>query len=276
MSQKPQPKADSKQSKKVKPTPEQAKKPKTEPSDHKAKKAKIEPESKQSNAPAHVKKSKPAPEPRAESEDLEFNEQELAVITAFQEELNQIEDDEEKEIDQVAEKYDKLKEPIFERRDKACNKIPQFWFQLLTKTKLCQLFQEVDLEILKSLENLSVVKRDGSYQVNLNFKGNQNLISRVISKKFDFDEDSGSISGDVTPPVQWAKNFAQKHPTSFFVSWSKNSTAENVQDDFEVCKVLMAIYENPFAEHELDSDDDEDGFSQLLDDDEDEEEEEQE
>ena len=83
------------------------------------------------------------------------------------------------------------------------------------------------------------------------FKSNPHLTSKIITKKFTLDEEEGKLSGEVTAAVQWNKNFASKNPNSFLLSWSKNCTEENVEDQFDICKMLADVYESPFSAHDV-------------------------
>lgn len=209
-------------------------------------------------------------------------------------------DEEEVEVRKIQSKFEMERKPLYEKRDKLFEKIPNFWVQAVSNySRLRNQFSDVDSEILESLTNLKVVtsvndKSETVLTYSLTFKdnkyfkagtGTKTLIDAVDAEM----EDSEPHIRITTSAMKFKQpKFVEDNEDSFFVTWlTEDKTPSNVDEYHamiaELGSLVQACYNNAFNlflgivedEEEDFDDDDEDIPSDFEEDEEDDDDEEQ-
>jgi preprotein translocase subunit SecA len=75
-----------------------------------------------------AKKTKTEPEDASDTVD----DQDIQVLESIQEQIEELNDKATEEILEVERKYNRLRKPLYERRNQAIRKIPEFWVKVVS------------------------------------------------------------------------------------------------------------------------------------------------
>uniref|UniRef100_A0AAZ3RFU3 SET nuclear proto-oncogene b n=1 Tax=Oncorhynchus tshawytscha TaxID=74940 RepID=A0AAZ3RFU3_ONCTS len=221
----------------------------------------------------------------------EFNlssekEQQEAIehIDEVQNEIDRLNEQASEEILKVEQKYNKLRQPFFQKRSELIAKIPNFWVTtFVNHPQVSALLGEEDEEALHYLTRVEVTEFEdikSGYRIDFYFDENPYFENKILSKEFHLNE-SGDPSSksteikwkagkDLTKRASQTPNKAGKkrqheEPESFFTWFTDHSDAgadelgEVVKDD---------IWPNPLQYYLVPDMDDEEGEGDDDDDDE--------
>lgn len=79
-----------------------------------------------------TKKAKADPEDTVDTVD----DQDIQLLESIQEQIEELNDKATEEILEVERKYNRLRKPIYERRNQAIRKIPDFWLKVVSFCKV--------------------------------------------------------------------------------------------------------------------------------------------
>lgn len=212
-------------------------------------------------------------------------------IDEVQNEIDRLNEQASEEILKVEQKYNKLRQPFFQKRSELIAKIPNFWVTtFVNHPQVSALLGEEDEEALHYLSRVEVTEFEdikSGYRIDFYFDENPYFENKTLSKEFNVNESGDPVSKSTE--IKWktgkdlTKRSAQtttttnksgkkrqhEEPESFFTWFTEHSDAgadelgEVIKDD---------IWPNPLQYYLVPDMEDEDGD----DDDEDEEEEEEE
>ncbi|XP_047594766.1 protein SET-like [Lutra lutra] len=250
----------------------------------------------QSSLPPQTKKPRlpPAPKPGQTSTSQHLHkgekEQQEAIehIDEVQNEIDRLNEQASEEILKVEQKYNKLRQPFFQKRSELIAKIPNFWVTtFVNHPQVSALLGEEDEEALHYLTRVEVTEFEdikSGYRIDFYFDENPYFENKVLSKEFHLNE-SGDPSSksteikwksgkDLTKRSSQTQNKASRkrqheEPESFFTWFTDHSDAgadelgEVIKDD---------IWPNPLQYYLVPDMDDEEGEGEEDDDDDEEEE----
>ncbi|XP_032967389.1 protein SET-like [Rhinolophus ferrumequinum] len=250
----------------------------------------------QSSLPPQTKKPRlpPAPKPEKTSTSLDLpkgeKEQQEAIehIDEVQNEIDRLNEQASEEILKVEQKYNKLRQPFFQKRSELIAKIPNFWVTtFVNHPQVSALLGEEDEEALHYLTRVEVTEFEdikSGYRIDFYFDENPYFENKVLSKEFHLNE-SGDPSSksteikwksgkDLTKRSSQTQNKAgrkrqHEEPESFFTWFTDHSDAgadelgEVIKDD---------LWPNPLQYYLVPDMDDEEGEGEEDDDDDEEEE----
>lgn len=188
----------------------------------------------------------------------------------------------------VEQKYNKLRQPFFQKRSELIAKIPNFWVTtFVNHPQVSALLGEEDEEALHYLTRVEVTEFEdikSGYRIDFYFDENPYFENKILSKEFHLNE-SGDPSSksteikwksgkDLTKRSSQTQNKASRkrqheEPESFFTWFTDHSDAgadelgEVIKDD---------IWPNPLQYYLVPDMDDEEGEGEEDDDDDEEEE----
>ncbi|XP_045199925.1 protein SET-like [Mercenaria mercenaria] len=141
------------------------------------------------------------PDEQADKEQQEAIEQ----IDEVQNEIDRLNEQASEEILKVEQKYNKLRQPYFQKRSDLIAKIPNFWVTaFVNHPQVSALLNEEDEEALQFLTKVEVQEFEdikSGYKINFYFDKNQYFSNDVISKEFHLN-DTGEPSSKSTP-INW-------------------------------------------------------------------------
>ncbi|XP_068925564.1 protein SET isoform X1 [Petaurus breviceps papuanus] len=221
---------------------------------------------------------------------LKEKEQQEAIehIDEVQNEIDRLNEQASEEILKVEQKYNKLRQPFFQKRSELIAKIPNFWVTtFVNHPQVSALLGEEDEEALHYLTRVEVTEFEdikSGYRIDFYFDENPYFENKVLSKEFHLNE-SGDPSSksteikwksgkDLTKRSSQTQNKASRkrqheEPESFFTWFTDHSDAgadelgEVIKDD---------IWPNPLQYYLVPDMDDEEGEGEEDDDDDEEEE----
>jgi len=171
-----------------------------------------------------TKKSKTEPEDAEDTVDEKL----ISQLEAIQEQIEEFNDKATEEILEVERKYNRLRKPIFELRNEAIRKIPEFWVKVFTSQEmLAALLVDNDIAAFKYLKELNVEDHDdvkSGFKISLKFDPNPFFKNEVLSKEFRYDKD-GNLT--VTPTkIEWkeGKDLTKK-------AQAKDAKGKRTRDD---------------------------------------------
>ncbi|XP_027963851.1 protein SET-like [Eumetopias jubatus] len=225
-----------------------------------------------------------------EAEETSEKEQQEAIehIDEVQNEIDRLNEQASEEILKVEQKYNKLRQPFFQKRSELIAKIPNFWVTtFVNHPQVSALLGEEDEEALHYLTRVEVTEFEdikSGYRIDFYFDENPYFENKVLSKEFHLNE-SGDPSSksteikwksgkDLTKRSSQTQNKASRkrqheEPESFFTWFTDHSDAgadelgEVIKDD---------IWPNPLQYYLVPDMDDEEGEGEEDDDDDEEEE----
>ncbi|ESO03548.1 hypothetical protein HELRODRAFT_157043 [Helobdella robusta] len=224
----------------------------------------------------------------------------IEKIDEVQNEIDRLNEQASDEILKVEQKYNKLRQPFFQKRSEMIAKIPNFWVTaFVNHPQVSALLNDEDEEVFHFLTKVEVQEFDdikSGYKITFHFKENEFFKNQTISKEFHLNE-TGEPSS-ISTPINWKngkdlvkkyaakggsgdrkRNHEDQQPESFF-SWFSDNSDAGVDELGEVIK--DDIWPNPlqyYLASEMDEDhsgeegddgvdDDEDGDGVDEDDDE--------
>ncbi|XP_033732468.1 protein SET-like [Pecten maximus] len=179
-----------------------------------------------------AKVSKPDAKNNHENADEQADkEQQEAIeqIDEVQNEIDRLNEQASEEILKVEQKYNKLRQPYFQKRSDLIAKIPNFWVTVFVNhPQVSALLNEEDEEALQFLSKVEVQEFEdikSGYKINFFFDGNQYFENEVISKEFHLN-DTGEPSSKSTP-IRWkaGKDLTKKSSTP-----SKGGRKRNMEE----------------------------------------------
>ncbi|XP_010855135.1 PREDICTED: protein SET [Bison bison bison] len=243
-----------------------------------------------------LKKARPTPASRPDEVSASSNlpkeekEQQEAIehIDEVQNEIDRLNEQASEEILKVEQKYNKLRQPFFQKRSELIAKIPNFWVTtFVNHPQVSALLGEEDEEALHYLTRVEVTEFEdikSGYRIDFYFDENPYFENKILSKEFHLNE-SGDPSSksteikwksgkDLTKRSSQTQNKASRkrqheEPESFFTWFTDHSDAgadelgEVIKDD---------IWPNPLQYYLVPDMDDEEGEGEEDDDDDEEEE----
>jgi len=158
-------------------------------------------------------------------------------VEPFEEELEKLNDQENKEVLEVAKKYYSLRKPVLDKRNAVLSKIPRFWITAFVNHPLLrQIVNEKDLEILEHLRDLVVEEQlEGEklgHKILMHFDKNQFFSNAVLWKEFQYNVDKelvvtcseikwgvGKEPKPIPEPKQGKRKKEEFEEPSFFENW---------------------------------------------------------
>jgi template-activating factor I len=138
----------------------------------------------------------------------------IEQIDEVQNEIDRLNEQASEEILKVEQKYNKLRQPYFQKRSDLISKIPNFWVTaFVNHPQVSALLTEEDEEILQFLSKVEVQEFEdikSGYKINFHFDSNPYFENKCISKEFHLN-DTGEPSSKSTP-ITWkpGKNITNK------------------------------------------------------------------
>ncbi|KAM7323080.1 hypothetical protein ACRRTK_018585 [Alexandromys fortis] len=198
------------------------------------------------------KKPKSAPSPKLEDKSASpglpkgEKEQQEAIehIDEVQNEIDRLNEQASEEILKVEQKYNKLRQPFFQKRSELIAKIPNFWVTtFVNHPQVSALLGEKDEEALHYLTRVEVTEFEdikSGYRIDFYFDENPYFENKVLAKEFHLNE-SGDPSSKSTE-IKWksgkdlTKRWSQtqnkasrkrqhEEPESFFTWFTDHSDA---------------------------------------------------
>uniref|UniRef100_A0A8C0ZLE6 Protein SET n=1 Tax=Castor canadensis TaxID=51338 RepID=A0A8C0ZLE6_CASCN len=216
------------------------------------------------------------------------NEQQEAIehIDEVQNEIDRLIEQASEEILKVEQKYNKLRQPFFQKRSELISKIPNFWATFVSHPQVSALLGEEDEEALRYLTRVEVTEFEdikSRYRIDFYFDENPYFENKVLSKEFYLNE-SGDPSSksteikwksgkDLTKSSSQTQNKASrkrqhKEPESFFTWFTDHSDAgaDELGEYYLVLHMMMMM--NDEGLEDIDEEGDEDEGEEDEDDDE--------
>ncbi|XP_055698815.1 protein SET [Phlebotomus papatasi] len=138
----------------------------------------------------------------------EMNEEEseaLEHIDACQNEIDALNEKASEEILKVEQKYNKLRKPLFEKRNQIIKRIPSFWVTaIVNHPQISSILEEEEEECLHYLEKLVVEEFDdikSGYRLKFFFEKNPFFENELITKEFCLGSSDGPTSTSTT--ITW-------------------------------------------------------------------------
>ena len=159
------------------------------------------------------KKPRPAAAPKLEDKSASpglpkgEKEQQEAIehIDEVQNEIDRLNEQASEEILKVEQKYNKLRQPFFQKRSELIAKIPNFWVTtFVNHPQVSALLGEEDEEALHYLTRVEVTEFEdikSGYRIDFYFDENPYFENKVLSKEFHLNE-SGDPSSKSTE-IKW-------------------------------------------------------------------------
>jgi len=126
-------------------------------------------------------------------------------IDEVQNEIDRLNEQASEEILKVEQKYNKMRQPHFQRRTELISKIPNFWVTaFVNHPQVSALLSEEDEEALQYLKKVEVQEFEdikSGYKINFYFDENPYFENKCITKEFHLNE-TGEPSSKSTP-ITW-------------------------------------------------------------------------
>lgn len=186
----------------------------------------------------------------------------LECISEVQSEIDRLNENASEEIINVEKKYNKLRRPVFEQREKYVANIANFWLtSMLNHPGIANMITEDDAEILRYLKNMRIEEHDdikSGYKVTLQFESNPYFQNDVLEKDNSLTEEGDAES--TWTEIKWkdestAKKFDTSSDDSFF-GWFQKEIDSDMDDLGDMLK--DDLWPNPLQYYEAAPDDDED------------------
>ncbi|XP_055277717.1 protein SET-like [Moschus berezovskii] len=215
-----------------------------------------------------LKKARPTPASRPDEASASSNlpkeekEQQETIehIDEVQNEIDRLNEQASEEILKVEQKYNKLRQPFFQKRSELIAKIPNFWVTtFVNHPQVSALLGEEDEEALHYLTRVEVTEFEdikSGYRIDFYFDENPYFENKILSKEFHLNE-SGDPSSksteikwksgkDLTKRSSQTQNKASRkrqheEPESFFTWFTHHSDA----GADELGEVIKDIWPNP-------------------------------
>ncbi|CAI5464561.1 unnamed protein product [Closterium sp. Yama58-4] len=117
----------------------------------------------------------------------------LNQLTAIQDELDKVNEEASDKVLEVEQKYNKLKRPIYERRQQLLSEVNDFWMTVLLNHGLLHaFFTEEDRQALEYLRGLDVEDyKDikSGYSITFTFAENPYFSNKELTKSYKYTEE---------------------------------------------------------------------------------------
>uniref|UniRef100_A0AAX7VJI2 SET nuclear proto-oncogene b n=1 Tax=Astatotilapia calliptera TaxID=8154 RepID=A0AAX7VJI2_ASTCA len=210
-------------------------------------------------------------------------------IDEVQNEIDRLNEQASEEILKVEQKYNKLRQPFFQKRSEIIAKIPNFWVTtFVNHPQVSALLGEEDEEALHYLSRVEVTEFEdikSGYRIDFYFDENPYFENKALSKEFNVNESGDPVSKsseikwkagkDLTKrtgqtPNKAGKKRQHEEPESFFTWFTDHSDAgadelgEVIKDD--IWPNPLQYYLVPDMEDEEGDGDDDDEEEEGLED----------
>nr|XP_004651196.2 protein SET-like [Jaculus jaculus] len=212
-------------------------------------------------------------------------------IDEVQNEIDRLNEQASEEILKVEQKYNKLRQPFFQKRSELIAKIPNFWVKtFVNHPQVFALLGEEGEEALQYLTRVEVTEFEdikSGYRIDFYFDENPYFENKVLSKEFHLN-DSGDPSSKSTE-IKWksgkdlmkrssqtqnkaSKKRQHEEPESFFTWFTDHSDAgadelgEVIKDDIwpnPLQYYLVPDMDDEEREGEDDDDEEEEGLEDI-------------
>ncbi|OWY95924.1 hypothetical protein PHMEG_00033937 [Phytophthora megakarya] len=148
----------------------------------------------------------------SDEKELEQVQKVISSVTKVEERLEKVDVDQAKEILGIKTKYNFIKRPTYEERNKLLTEIPHFWKQVFVNHPLVGSYVTKDDEILMEFIQTFDVKfvgDDGTFKMEMTFKDNPYFSSRMLWKQVKFSEDEKDVEV-TTSKLTWKDDDANK------------------------------------------------------------------
>ncbi|KAK9766614.1 hypothetical protein K7432_004181 [Basidiobolus ranarum] len=191
-------------------------------------------------------------------------------VLEVEQQLENIEEQMLEESAKLAAKYEKIKAPVYEKRQGIITSIPKFWATALSNHPILgSLLEEGDMEVLNHLTDITIERDEdvaNSHKVIMTFDENPFFTNTQLIKEFTVDKDSAQVKNH---PIEWKEGNNLTHngesELDSFFNWFSEEGAELGE------LIANELFPNAFSYYQGgDSDDDEEvGEMDFEDDDED-------
>ncbi|ELT99437.1 hypothetical protein CAPTEDRAFT_157590 [Capitella teleta] len=206
----------------------------------------------------------------------------LEAIDGCQSEIDTLNEKASEEILLVEQKYNKLRKPLYGKRNKLISTIPNFWVTAFSNhPQISVHLTEDDDDCLQSLTEVEVEEFEdikSGYRIKLHFAENEFFKNKVLSKEFHLSTTGSDGSWDPvseSTEIQWKKGKKPASPkgkgkrkhdmlASFFQWFADNTNpsmdelAEVIKDDMWPSPLQYFLSSDIDAENGMNSDDDDD------------------
>ncbi|CAI5464381.1 unnamed protein product [Closterium sp. Yama58-4] len=129
----------------------------------------------------------------------------LKQLTAIQDELDKVNEEASDKVLEVEQKYNKLKRPIYERRQQLISEVNDFWMTVLLNHNLLHaFFTEEDRQALEYLRGLDVEDyKDikSGYSITFTFAENPYFSNKELTKSYKYmEEGTANVEGT---KIEW-------------------------------------------------------------------------
>jgi template-activating factor I len=170
-----------------------------------------------------------------ESADKEQQEA-IEKIDEVQNEIDRLNEQASEEILKVEQKYNKLRQPFFQKRSDLIDKIPNFWVTaFVNHPQVSALLSDEDEEVFQHLSKVEVQEFEdikSGYKITFHFKENDYFKNTVISKEFHLNE-TGEPSSKSTA-INWkpGKDLTKKAGAAKAAGDRKRNHEDQQQESF--------------------------------------------
>lgn len=210
------------------------------------------------------------------NESAEFDEatqRALEDIDACQNDIDSLNEKASEEILTTEQKYNKLRKPFFEKRNKVIERIPNFWVTaFVNHPQISAILEEEEEDCLQHLKKVEIEELEdikSGYKIILHFSENPYFSNSVLTKSFNLGA-TGEPSSESTS-IKWkaGKDLSKKavngkdpadddgEDRSFF-QWFVDNEDPSADDIAEVLK--DDVWPNPLQYYLASEMDDENGF----------------
>ncbi|GJP47629.1 hypothetical protein CLOM_g6809 [Closterium sp. NIES-68] len=209
----------------------------------------------------------------------------LQQLTAIQEELEKVNEEASDKVLEVEQKYNKLRRPIYERRQQLVSQVNDFWTTVLLNHNLLHaFFTDEDRQVLEYLRGLDVEDyKDikSGYSITFTFAENPYFSNKELTKSFKYTEE-GTANVEATK-IEWKEGMDLTAPKpkqekpgkkrqleeeeSFFKWFEVDEAAQGTTGPDDVAELIKDdVWPNPLQHYlqeeegfEGDEDEDEEG-----------------
>ncbi|KAL3335551.1 hypothetical protein AABB24_031664 [Solanum stoloniferum] len=172
----------------------------------------------------------------------------IEKLQEIQDDLDKINEKASEEVLEIEQKYNKIRKPVYDKRNDIINSISDFWLTaFLSHPVLGDLLTEEDQKIFKFLSSIEVEDSKDvkfGYSITFNFKPNPFFENSKLSKTYTFLED-GPTKITATP-IKWKegkgipngvaqekKGNKRSHAEESFFTWFSEVNKKDDSDDDE-------------------------------------------
>lgn len=166
-------------------------------------------------------------------EAAEFNEEiqeAVEELNDMQAQLVQIDENCHEEIIQVETKFNEARVPVWAKRQKIIEKIPQFWATALANFEAFpEAHTERDLTVFNAISGLDVTWRDirSDFSISFKFSSNDVLQNTMVTKQFTATPEGWD--GVISTPLVFKKGQDKKSEDDSFINWLADSTEDCIE-----------------------------------------------